>query len=69
MKEITGRYFVDSNFVTVYCDNTIYTIARATKEWASCKVGDKTAMGAVLTQEAYDKWAAECTKEKTFQLI
>ena len=66
--KITGKYEVDQNFTTVYCDNTVYTIARNTGEWACVSVGSRTAMGQTLTQEIYNKWASECEKEGTFVL-
>lgn len=66
--KITGKYKKNDNFTIVYCDNTIYTIAINTGDWGSVAVGHKTAMGQILTQEAYDKWASECEKEGTFEL-
>ena len=68
MKKIKGKYETDSNFTTVYCDNTVYTIARNTGEWSCIKVGETTAMGQILTQEAYDKWTSECEREGTFEI-
>lgn len=44
-KKIFGKYETDSNFTTVYCDNTIYTIARNTGDWGCVAVGQRTAMG------------------------
>lgn len=66
--KITGKYKKDDNFITVYCDNTIYTIAINTGDWGSVSVGQKTAMGQILTQETYDKWDSECTEVGTFEL-
>lgn len=66
--KIYGRYKTDENFTTVYSNNTVYTIARGTGDWGSISVGERTAMGQILTQEVYDKWASECTKEGTFEL-
>ena len=68
MKKITGKFEKDNNFITVYCDNTIYTIAKNTGDWACVKVGERTATGQILTQEAFDKWASECTEVGTFEL-
>lgn len=68
MRTIKGKYTKDQNFVTVYCDNTVYTIARNTGDWGCICVGEKTTMGQVLTQEVYDKWASDCEKEGTFKL-
>ena len=66
--KITGKYEKDDNFITVYSNNTIYTIARNTDNWGCVKVGERTAMGQILTQEAFDKWASECTEVGTFEL-
>ena len=66
--EITGKYKKDSNFTTVYCNNKIYTIARGTGDWSCLAVGECTSMGQVLTQDVYDSWASECSKEGTFVL-
>ena len=68
MKTVTGKWKMDQNFIRIYSDNTIYEIARNTKEWACISVGSMTAMGHILTQEDYDKWASECKKEGTFYL-
>ena len=68
MKKIKGKYETDQNFTTVYCDNTVYTIARNTGEWGCIKVGETTAMGQILTQEVYSKWASECEKDGIFEL-
>ena len=68
MRKIKGKYETDQNFTTVYCDNTIYTIARNTGDWGCIKVGETTAMGQILTKEAYDKFASECGREGTFEL-
>lgn len=65
---ITGKYERDYNFTTVYFDNAIYTIAKNTGDWACVKVGERTATGQILTQEAFDKWASECTEVGTFEL-
>lgn len=66
IKTIKGKYEKDNNFTTIYCNNTIYTIARNGK-WGCKKVGENTGFGK-LTQEIYDKWESECTKEGTFVL-
>lgn len=66
--KIYGKYETDENFITVYSDNAIYTIARNTGNWNCRAVGEKTAMGQILTQEAYDKWMSECTEEGSFEL-
>ena len=68
MKKIKGKYKTDQNFTTVYCDDTIYTIARNTGDWGSVEVGQTTATGHIITQEIYDRWASECESEGTFEL-
>ncbi len=69
MMKIQGKYKTDSNFTEVYCDNKIYVIARNTGDWACTSVGEYTATGHLLTQEIYNSWLAECTKEGTFTLL
>lgn len=66
--KVFGRYETDTNFTTVYCDNTIYTIARSTGDWSCVGVGQRTATGHILTQEVYDEWKSTCKKEGTFVL-
>lgn len=66
--KIHGNYEIDDNFIKVYANNRIYTIARNTGDWGSVGVGERTAMGQVLDQATYDKWVAECLKEGDFEL-
>ena len=66
--KITGKYTVDQNFITVFSDNKIYTIARNSGDWGSLAVGDYAHSGGKLTQEIYDKWLSECEKEGSFTL-
>jgi hypothetical protein len=66
--KITGKYERDDNFTTVYSGNVMYTIARATGEWGSCKVGQLASCGKVLTQELYDKWESQCELSGEFEL-
>ena len=66
--KIYGRYEEDNNFIWVYSDNVIYTISKSTGNWNCRAVGDKTAMGQILTQEAYDNWESECDEEGSFEL-
>lgn len=63
-----ARYTCDDNFTDIYAGNRIYTIARNTGNWGSVAVGERMAMGGVLTQELYDKWCSECTSTGTFEL-
>jgi hypothetical protein len=66
--KITGKYEIDENFTTVYSNNTIYTIANATDSYSKVSVGQKTALGQILTQEAYYKMASECEEEGSFEI-
>ena len=66
---ITGKYKRDDNFTTVCADNTIYTIARHTRDWGCVKVGEISGMSRKLTQEDYDRYLSECDREGTFELI
>lgn len=69
MKKIeNARYTCDDNFDYIYADNRIYTIARNTGDYGSVAVGERMAMGDVLTQELYDKWSSECALVGTFEL-
>ena len=65
---ITGLYKSDSNFITVYSDNRIYTIAKNSDEWGCVAVGEQTASGHILSQEIYDKWKSSCNKTGIFVL-
>ena len=68
MKKIIGSYTEDENFTTVFANNTMYTIAKATGEWGSISVGNRTATGHILDQKTYDKWESECEYEGEFLL-
>lgn len=46
---IIGKYEKDDNFITVYSNNVIYTIARNTVEYGMLKVGDVDKAGHRLT--------------------
>ena len=65
---ITGRYEKDSNFITVYANNKVYTIARSTGDWGYVAVGSRTAFGHIVTQEWYESHSATCDHEGTFVL-
>lgn len=66
--EIRGKYTRDENFTDVYCNNAVYTIARATGDWGVLRVGERSAMGQILDQATYNRLAAEAEKEGTFEL-
>lgn len=67
---ITGLFQADDNFVTVFDDatKTIYTKARNSGEWGSVRVGERTFMGPVLTEETYAEMRSECTETGTFRI-
>lgn len=39
---ITGKYYIDANFINVCTNNTLYTIARNTGDWGCRKAGTFT---------------------------
>lgn len=49
----------DSNFTTVYSENTVYTIAKDGK-WSAIKVGDHMYSGGKLTQAKYNRLVEIC---------
>ena len=65
---INGSYKKENGFINVYSNNTVYTIATYDGNWSCCKVGERTAMGQVLTQEAYDRLEFECSNAREFEL-
>lgn len=65
---IKGKYTTDSNFTTVYTEDTVYTLARNSSDWGCIKVGDMTATGHILDRKSFEKMKLECTKEGTFTL-
>lgn len=69
---ITGRYEKDTNFIYVYTDNVMYTIAKAGhqnyREYGALKVDECSSTGHVLTQEMYNEWESRCEKIDTFVL-
>ena len=66
--KIKGKYKREMGFIYVYSNNTVYTISIYDGNWSCCKVGNRTAMGQILTQEAYDRWESECSKVGEFEL-
>lgn len=66
--KVKGRYMRDHNFTTIYTGDRVYTVARATGEWSSVGVGERTYMGNVLTQERYNAMEADCHQEGEFEL-
>lgn len=66
--KITGRYTVDENFITVFTEDTMYTLCRRSTDWGKRKVGEWLACGGELTCELFDSLAARCSKVGTFTL-
>lgn len=66
---ITGKFKADDNFITVYANNKIYTLAtNCNKNWASVSVGETADSGYKIKQEDYDSMKKECDLEGTFYL-
>ena len=63
---VTGKYEKDQNFIRVYSNNTVYTIARNSGEWGTLKVGECDRQGNVLTLEKFKEWENACEKVGTF---
>lgn len=70
MKQITGKFESDENFITIYSDNHIYVMPKGnSRDWRCFAVGDKIYRGRVtLTQELYNEMESKCTKQSTFNL-
>lgn len=66
--KITGKYYVDNNFIYLFKNTTMYTIARNTSDWGSVTVGEHTAYGQKVTQVDFDHWIANADSEGTFEL-
>ena len=67
---IKGSYKMDDNFVTVFDDaaKTVYTEALSTGEWRSVSVGERTAMGSILTADDYAELRSGCTEAGAFDI-
>ena len=65
---VTGKYEKDQNFIRVYSNNTVYTIARNSGEWGALKVGECDRQGNVLTLKQFKAWENACEKTGTFVL-
>lgn len=59
------RYDIDENFKTIYANNTITQIARATGEKAVLEIGDRMNNGFILTQEFYN----QLEKNAEFEIV
>ena len=64
---LTGKFEVDDNFITLFADNKVYTLAYG-GDWGSVEVPGKSAFGLPLTQKWYDDCVAKCTKTGTFRV-
>lgn len=65
---VTGCYTKDSNFITVYSGDVMYTIARNTGEWGNVRVGGTFANGRTFTKADYERLKEECDNVGTFTL-
>ena len=65
---VKGKYEKDDNFITIYANSNVYTIARSTGDWGYVAVGEKSAFGPIITTEWYDNQVAACTHSGTFVL-
>lgn len=65
---IYGKYTIDTNWIIMFCDNTIYTVARNSGDWGSITVGETAYVGGILTQEAYNEMASKADKVGTIVL-
>ena len=66
--KITGKYYADDNFICLFKNATMYTIARNTGDWGRVTVGGYTAYGQKVTQADFDRWIANADQEGTFEL-
>ena len=66
--KITGRYFVDDNFTTVFTNNTMYVIANNNCDWSCLHIGERTAMGILISRELFNSLKSEATLTGTFEL-
>lgn len=61
---IKGPYDKDDNFTHVYSCDTMFVLARNSKDWGCVKVGERMYDGNILTQELLNRWR-ENAKYKT----
>ena len=66
--KITGKYIKDDNFITLFSNGTIYTIARNSDDWGAVSIGEKTAMGVLVTPKNYAEYEKRAEKSGTFTL-
>lgn len=65
---VHGCYTKDSNFITLFSSDVMYTIARNTGEWGSVKVGGTLANGRPFTKADYERMKEDCDNVGTFVL-
>jgi len=65
---VRGCYTKDSNFITLFSSDTMYTIARNTGEWGSVRVGGTFANGRTFTKADYERMKEDCDQVGTFVL-
>lgn len=66
--KVRGKFKKDSNFIYVYSEDTLYTLARNSSDWGAVRIGERTASGALLDQATFEEWKDACTKEGVFEL-
>lgn len=55
-----GYFEIDSNFIYVYDDCGMYTIARNSHQGAYLKIGDRVANGFIYTKEIHARFVKSC---------
>lgn len=60
---VTGACDIDSNFVYLYTSTHLFTVARATGEWACRRAGDGR-----YTVDAHERYRSRCTETRTLTL-
>ncbi len=66
--KITGKYTQDDDFVSIFSDDTMYTIDKGTLELETYCIGDTLPSGDTLTQDLFDARKSQCTNEGDFVL-
>lgn len=66
--KITGKYTQDDDFVTIFSDDTMYTIDKGTLDIDTYHIGDTLPSGNTLTQDLFDDRKSQCTDEGDFVL-
>ena len=65
---VIGCYERDENFTTVYSNDVMYTIARATGKWGAVRVGGTLANGQPFTKADYERFKEGCDSVGVFTL-